>query len=108
MDKKNRGYSEEEYREEVYFAEDAPEDIRILDLTPEEAEDGEAQEQTATETEGEEAPESYKLTWSGKLDVSGLDLTDVTATLRVTIVNGNTYEAGTFTGDLTEYLKDQP
>ena len=26
MDKKNRGYSEEEYREEVYFAEDAPED----------------------------------------------------------------------------------
>ena len=40
--------------------------------------------------------------------MSGLDLTDVTATLRVTIVNGNTYEAGTFTGDLTEYLKDQP
>ncbi len=90
------------------YSNSAPEDIRILDLTPEEAEDGEAQEQTATETEGEEAPESYKLTWSGKLDVSGLDLTDVTATLRVTIVNGNTYEAGTFTGDLTEYLKDQP
>ena len=90
------------------YSNSAPEDIRILDLTPEEAEDGEVQEQTATETEGEEAPESYKLTWSGKLDVSGLDLTDVTATLRVTIVNGNTYEAGTFTGDLTEYLKDQP
>ena len=47
------------------------------------------------------------MTWSGDLDVSGLDLTDVTATLRVTIVNGNTYEAGTFTGDLTEYLKDE-
>ena len=26
MDKKNRGYSEEEYREEVYFAEEEPED----------------------------------------------------------------------------------
>ena len=86
-----------------------PEDIRTVDLTAEEAEDGEGQEQTAQEeTEGEQAPESYKLTWSGNLDVSGLDLTDVTATLRVTIVNGNTYEAGTFTGDLTEYLKDQP
>ena len=98
------------------FSNSAPEDIRTLDLTPEEAEDGETQEQAARETEGEAAretegeaaPESYKLTWSGKLDVSGLDLTDVTATLRVTIVNGNTYEAGTFTGDLTEYLKDQP
>jgi hypothetical protein len=91
------------------FSNSAPEDIRTLDLTPEEAEEEEAREQTAEEeTEGEQAPESYKLTWSGKLDVSGLDLTDVTATLRVTIVNGNTYEAGTFTGDLTEYLKDQP
>ena len=91
------------------FSNSAPEDIRTVDLTPEEAEEEEAREQTAEEeTEGEQAPESYKLTWSGNLEVSGLDLTDVTATLRVTIVNGNTYEAGTFTGDLTEYLKDQP
>ena len=103
------------------YSNSAPEDIRILDLTPEEAEDEEAQEQTAQETEDkeaqeqttqetedEEAPESYKLTWSGNLDVSGLDLMDVTATLRVTIVNGNTYEAGTFTGNLTEHLKNQP
>ena len=95
------------------YSNSAPDDIRKLDLAAEEAQEADkaaeekAAEQTAEEAGGEETPESYEMTWSGDLDVSGLDLTDVTATLRVTIVNGNTYEAGTFTGDLTEYLKDE-
>ena len=75
------------------YSNSAPDDVRTLELTPE-------------ETDGEEELESYQKVWTGNLDVTGIDLTDVTAKLWVTIINGNTYEAGTLTGDLTKHLKD--
>lgn len=75
------------------YSNSAPDDVRTLELAPE-------------ETDGEEELESYQKVWTGNLDVTGIDLTDVTAKLWVTIINGNTYEAGTLTGDLTKHLKD--